>query len=170
MELTPALVARAALGAVGAAMLLRGAAIYRPTLWLSAFGAGAVGVVALSPAGADPRLVAGAGLLAGLVSVAITAWVHRAGLVVIGAVVGGTAAVAVSSLVEAGSWSVAVGALAGALLLPFGFDRALPYTTPAIGAVLLATAADRSDNVLVLGVLYVVGVAAQLASRDVERE
>ena len=167
MELTPAFVARAALGAVGAAMLLRGAAIYRPTLWLSAFGAGAVAAVALIPS-ADPRLVAGAALLAGLVSVAVTAWVHRIGLVVIGAVVGGTVAFAAASLFGPELWPAAVGALAGAVLLPFVFDRALPYTTPAIGAVLLGTALERGDNLLVLGVLYLVGVAAQARSSEAD--
>ncbi len=168
MDLTPALLARVALGVIGLAVLVRGAAIYRPALWFSAFSAGAVAVVALAPEGADPRVLAGIALLTGLASVAITTWVHRIGLVVIGAVVGGTIAFAAGTWLGAPPWAVPVGGLAGAVAMPFVFDRALPFTTPAVGAVLVATAADRGDNLLVIAVLYLVGVAAQARSREGE--
>lgn len=168
----PALVLRLAIGVVGAVVLLRGARIYRPALAMSAFGAGALGVAAVLvrlgvwvPAAAAPSALLVAALIGGVVGVVIVRLAHSAGLAAIGGLVGATAGSALAAAFAGGAWWAGpVGAVVGAAVMPFVFDRLLPITTPAAGAALISGAVGWHSPLLAFVALYGIGVAAQIGA------
>lgn len=170
---------RGAVGLVGAILLLAGARVYKLALALAGFGVGAVLVAAglvwgsgYVPALAEPTLVAVASVIGGLLLMAVISVVHRLGLVGVGALVGASAAGGVADAVSGAPpfWVPFVGALAGAIALPFLFPTLLKVATPAVGAVLIGWAVGMPTHPWLLLGLWIFGMLVQLRSPRRERE
>lgn len=169
---------RLAIGVIGAAVLLRGARIYRPALAMAAFGAGAVGTVALLGAiepwvaqAADPTVIVAGAVVGGTLAALVIRVAHRVGLAVVGGLVGATVGAAVAhAFASAAWWAGPVGGLIGALGAPWLYDKMLPITTPAAGAALIAFAGGWTDHLLAILGLFGVGVVAQLAPQRAPAE
>ncbi len=169
---------RALVGVAGAVLLVAGARLYRPALFLAGFGAGAAGTVAglltlaqWIPALSAPTVLVVAGLVGGALLCVLTLMVHRIGLIGVGGLVGATGAASIAGVMSAAPpwWAPIAGAIVGAVLLPYLFPVLLTVVTPAVGAVLIAWAAGHpSHPVLLIGV-WAVGCVVQLASRGPKR-
>ena len=171
MAVASPMMVRVVTGIVGLILLVAGARLYKPALMLAAFTAGGLLVVAtlstagaLVPALATPAMLAAGGLFAGVA----TAWVahvaHRVALVVIGGLTGLSLASGIQHLVaEAPGWIPVVGAIVGAIGLPWVYESLLKVVTPAVGAVCIAWALAVPDTAWILGGLWAFGAAVQLA-------
>lgn len=161
---------RGAVGAAGVVVLLWGARIYKAAVYLAAFGAGAIGTVAVLgllaeqfEALAAPEVVLGGALVGGVLIALAARAAHALALLAVGAVAGVAVAGAVAGVVPSLPWwGVLVGAVVGAVVLPLVFPLLLKVTTPLAGAVLVAWAAGWPMDPLWLGGLWLVGVVFQL--------
>lgn len=171
---SPVLV-RVLVGMAGVVLLLWGARIYKPAVWLVSFSAGALGAVVLLGAGAedlpvlaDPVVVVVGALLTGAVVAGVAALVHKLGLIAMGGLGGVILAQTATQLVlaEAGPWWIGlIGGLLGALAMPLLFKRLLVLLTAAAGALCLAWSVGQPTHALLLAGLWVVGVLWQARHR-----
>jgi hypothetical protein len=158
---------------VGAAVLLVfGAEIYRPAMYVGAFGVGgaiAAGVLwGLAPIwpvvehpGASFLIVLAFG---GLVA-AITGAAHRYGLVAIGFVSGGVIGAAGGAVAGGGGFGpigAVVGGVIGAVSLPWVYEKMLPITTSVVGATLAAFALGRIETPWIIAAFAIGGSLFQL--------
>jgi hypothetical protein len=163
---------RVVVGVLGLVVLFWGARIYKPALLMVSFGAGAVGAAgvldALSarvPAMDRPEVIIVGALVAGAAVAAVAMAAHKLALLGVGALAGVAFAGAVGALFPPDTfpwWGVLIGALVGAVAMPFVFPSLLKIATPAVGAVLVAWAIGRPDQLWVIGGLWVLGALFQL--------
>jgi hypothetical protein len=171
---TSPVVVRGVVGVSGAIVALAGARIYRPSLFLGAFAVGVIGASMLLssalpylPAAMHQQEAAIAVALAGgVVAAGSAAYIHRIGLVLVGAVVGLAATLAIASLAGLTPWIGLVGAAIGAVAFPFVYPKLLEVLTPAVGAAMIAWAAGLPHAVWILVPVFVIGCAVQLGGRD----
>ncbi|MBW2256286.1 MAG: DUF4203 domain-containing protein [Deltaproteobacteria bacterium] len=174
---------RLVVGVLGLVVLAWGARIYKPALVMVSFGAGAVGAAAAldalstpMPALDRPEVVIVGALVAGAAVAAVAVAAHKLALLGVGALAGVVFAGAVGALLPPETfpwWGVLIGALVGAVALPFAFPALLKIATPAVGAVLVAWALGRPDQLWVIGGLWILGALFQLGfvrEREEEEE
>ena len=158
---------RVVIGLLAAVLLLAGARAYRvavvlPGVLLGLLGGAVLAPVLPVPPGTGWMVVAGAGMLGG-----VAAWaVERAVVLAAGAMVGLVAGVLAMPLLVAFTpwWAPLAGAVAGALLGPWMFRKALVVVTSALGALALCWAAGWVPGPWNAGVACAVGVLVQSAA------
>jgi hypothetical protein len=158
---------RLALGALGAALLLRGAQL----VWLSLAAPGVLAGLLLASAltSSSPLFIQ---LAAGIALAGLGGWVaHRlekVALRVAGALAGGVIIAAIGEIQAPPwpAWAGLLGALAGAMVLPRLAGLAIKITTPILGAIALvaATAPPPSWHLPTIIVLAGVGAVRQLSN------
>lgn len=166
--LTSPLALQVLIGVAGVVLLVRGASIYKWALWLAGFGVGAAGTAAgllwlgeRIPEVATPAAVGISALIAGITVAIATVWVHRLGLVAVGALLGATLVAAVSPRLGLPWWVALVGSAVGGAAMPWVFPHLLLVATPAVGAMLVAHALGVPTHLGVLGGLWLAGVVIQ---------
>lgn len=163
-------VLRAAVGAVGALMLVAGARVYRVALFGSCFAVGAVGGALafawggtwLSPLG-QPLVIGVGAVVMGAAVVGVAAMAHRVALLGVGAMLGVLVGAAAGSLAGAAGAlpGAGLGALVGALAFPWVFPWVLRLASAGVGAVSLAWAFGRPDALGWIAALWAVGTLVQ---------
>lgn len=169
---------RVLVGLLGGLLVVAGARWLRVGLGLAAFGVGAAGVgsalAALAPtlpAAAGPSVAIPAALLGGAALLMAARLVERVAMLVAGGFTGLVVGVALASWVGAPAWLALVGALAGALLFPWLWERLLRVVTAVAGAGMVAWAVGMPDHLGLIGGLAVFGVVVQFtAGRDADRD
>lgn len=173
---------RLLVGAAGGLVLLVGARVYEWALFGSAAVLGTVGGAALIvlvdeavPGTATPIALAIGGLVGGLLLLFVARAAHKLALVGVGALLGLASGSALGTLVGGAWWSPVLGAVVGAIALPFLFPTLLKILTPGVGAVGVVWALGMPDRLWLLALLWLVGAAVQLGfvrtrERDVEEE
>lgn len=159
---------RVAVGVLGAVVLFWGARIYKPALMMAAWGAGAIGALALlqalsglAPELSRPLVLLVGAAVGGFAAMGLAAVAHKLALVGVGALAGVVAVASAAEVVAVPWWALLVGALLGAVVLPLVFPIVLKVTTPLAGSVLVAWALGWT-NPWMLGGLWLVGAAFQL--------
>ena len=159
---------RLVIGGLGSLSLLFGARLYKPALFGSAFAVGVVGVFAAASSlsvgaiGALPLLITA--LIAGAAVAIVAGIAHRVALIAIGAIAGAVAGLGIASVLVLPFWVPLLGALIGALALPWGLHSVLKVVTPVVGATLIGWAAGWLDRPLWLAGLVAVGLVVQLST------
>ena len=170
---------RVIVGIVGGLLIVGGARAYRWGLGRISFAVGALGGLGALLLGVEltgqtipPFVLLFTAMVGGILVLMVAMMVHRLALVVIGFFAGATGAVAVASLfVDATPlWAPIVGALSGALVFPLLFPLLLKLFTSVAGAVVVAWALGRPDNLLLIIGLWVFGVIFQALTNRRKRK
>lgn len=166
------LVLRVVVGLLGAVVLLAGARLAKPALYMASFGVGATGAVlglqagaALAPALGGPIVLLVGACVGGLAVAVVARVAVKVALFAAGALTGVVATGAVATVmvpVVLPWWSVLVGALAGVVVVPLLARFLLRLAAAAVGAVLVAWALAMPTHPWLLLGLFVVGAAVQL--------
>jgi len=154
-------------GVAGAVLLVAGARFYRlatftPGLVIGVF----VALQITESASADIRMFAT--ILLGLIGAVITVAVERLAIVLAGALLLGGVSHALCPVLIPGeeTWYVTAGSAAlGALIFPKVFRRLLFILSALGGAMCLAWAMGRTDDVLLIGGLWLFGTITQWLTR-----
>lgn len=162
---------RVGIGALGSVILVAGARLYKLALFGGAFAIGAVaaalGLVwggAWVPALLRPEVVGLGALFAGALTAGTVRLAHRLGLLAIGGLTGLAAGAAVGGFLAGPAvlWGPLAGGVVGALVFPWLYEALLRFLTPFVGAVCIAYASGRPDQLWLLGVLWGFGVLVQV--------
>ena len=155
---------RVPVAALGLLLIGWGARLYRVAIVAPGFVAGVfIGLQLASGAELTTRLIAG--LTLGIIGGAILHFAERFAIAVTGALLIGGLANAIAPLVMGGPvpWYVPTAAsLLGLLLFPSVYRALLKLITPLLGALCVAWALDRPQDVLLIGGLAAAGVIFQL--------
>lgn len=150
--------------------MLLGARAYEWALFGSAAVLGTVGGAALVvlvdqavPGAASPIALTIGALVGGVLLLGLAKATHKAALVGVGGLLGAAGGSAVAVLALGGAWwGPLLGALVGAIGLPFVFPMVLKLVTPGVGAVGVAWAVGMPDKLWLLALLWVFGAGVQL--------
>ena len=155
---------------VGATLALLGARIYKAAVVLPGFAIGVLAVLAaterFAPGVTSPLGLFLAAVALGIVGGAICWFLERIAVMAAGALLAGGLAHALAPLVMGAvtPWYVPVAAsLLGLLLFPRLYRALLPVVTPIIGALCIAWALDRPDDLVLIGGVSAVGMIVQIA-------
>ena len=157
----------AVVGVTGGALLVAGARLYWLALMAPGLAAGMLVGLQIT-AGASPELRLAAGLLLGAVGAALVMLAERLAISIAGAfLVGGLAnALAPLFLPEKSAWMVpAGGAVLGLLLFPKLFRSLLFVFTSLGGALCVAWAMGRPQDLPLIGGLWLAGTVIQWLTR-----
>lgn len=152
-------------GALGVALLVAGQRLYRLAIVAPGLAAGVMAGLELSEGQPTELRVAAVAALA-LVAAFLLHRIERMAVAAAGSflAVGLARAGAPLVLDQAAPWYVLLGAgLLGLLLFPRLYERLLLVITPAIGAVCVAWAVDRPQDLLLIAGLTLGGTVIQLA-------
>ena len=152
-------------GALGVALLVAGQRLYRLTIVAPGLAAGVMAGLELTQGQSTGMRVAAVASLA-LVAAFLLNRVERLAIAATGSflAVGLARAVAPMLLDQAAPWYLLLGAgLLGLLLFPRLYERLLLVITPAIGAVCLAWAVGRPQDLLLVAGLTLAGIVVQLS-------
>lgn len=153
-------------GALGLALLVAGQRLYRLAIVAPGLAAGVMAGLELSEGQPTELRVAAVAALA-IVAAFLLHRIERMAVAAAGSflAVGLARAGAPLVLDQAAPWYVLLGAgLLGLLLFPRLYERLLLVITPAIGAVCVAWAVDRPQDLLLIAGLTLAGTVVQLAT------
>jgi hypothetical protein len=165
--LAHALEPRTFAGLAGVALVLVGARVYRVAVMAPGFAAGVWAGTTWLPAGLDPLLRLGAALLLGLIGAGLCSWIEQLAVRSTGAILMGALTHAVAPQLWHGHipmWVSPVGALVGAMLFPMVYRRLLPLITSLTGALCVAWALGRPQDLLWIAGLTLLGLILQLGT------
>ena len=159
----PSALARLVVGLLGVLLLVAGARLYRLAIVAPGFAAGVLAGLELM-ASTDPTTRLVSALALGIIGAVLLHMVERLAVAAAGALLLAGLAHALSPLVLAGPepWYVPVAAaLVGLLLFPRLYKAMLPAITAVLGSLAVAWAVERPEDLVLIGVLSVIGFALQ---------
>ncbi len=149
---------------IGIILVIAGARTYKLMLLTPGFVAGVLAAVHYLPANGDLKN-AGIALLVGVVGAMLLVYAERTALRVLGAMVmvGLVEAVAPMVMGSHVAWYVpAVAAVVGGIVVPMVIKRMLKVITPVMGALAIAWAFDRPDDLWLIGGVSLIGIVVQV--------
>lgn len=168
---------RVLVGLLGGLLLVAGARWVRVGLAAAAFGIGAaaaasllVAVVPFAPAAASPVVALPVTLIGGVALLWIARTIERLAMLVAGGFTGLVVGLGLTAFLGVPPVFALGGALLGALLFPWVWERLLRVVTALVGAGLVAWAVAMPDQPALFLGLAVFGVVVQFASGGAPRD
>lgn len=163
---------RILVGALGLTLLVLGSRVYRIAVVTPGVLAG-LWVAGQVTTGASSTVQYAAMIGLGLAGGILAFLLERFAVAVAGALIGGGLGDALGPLLlgDQMHWSVpAVAAIVGFLAVPYLYERLLPLLTAVLGALALAWAAGREQDLIFIALVAAAGLVLQLLLRRGERK